>query len=343
MTLGRKGRRRAPDVDLSVSLGALQLPNPIIAASGTFGHGAELAALCDPEAIGAVTTKSVAVFASEGNPPLRVAEAPGGGMINSVGLPGPGVDAWIAHDLPALEARGARVIASIWGRTVADYEAAARALKNVAHRVIAIEVNLSCPNVEARAQVFAHAPETTRDATNAVVDALGGAAPVFAKLSPNVTDLVAIAGAALDAGADGLTLVNTVMGLVIDAQARAPRLGAGGGGVSGPPIHPVALRAVWEVSRAFPGVPIIGTGGVSTGEDAVEMLLAGASAVGVGTATFLDPRATLRIVEELGAWCAQNDVARVRDLIAGLGADGLGENRLAGDRASEDRSGGQIQ
>jgi dihydroorotate dehydrogenase (NAD+) catalytic subunit len=296
----------------------LRLPNPVVAASGTFGHGAEVAALCDPRDVGAVTTKSVAIFASAGNPPLRVAEAPGGGMINSVGLPGPGVDAWIAHDLPALEARGARVIASIWGRTVADFEAAARALKEVSHRVVAIEVNLSCPNVEARAHVFAHAPETTREATHAVVDALGGAAPVFAKLSPNVTDLVEIAGAAIDAGATGLTLVNTVMGLVVDASSRAPRLGAGGGGVSGPPIKPIALRAVWEVSRAHPGVPIIGTGGVSTGEDAVEMLLAGASAVGVGTATFLDPRATLRIVDEIGAWCAQNGVARVRDLIGGM-------------------------
>jgi dihydroorotate dehydrogenase (NAD+) catalytic subunit len=309
-----------PGVDMEVALGSSRLPNPIVAASGRFGHGAELAALCDPRGIGAVTTKSVAVFACEGNPPLRVAEAPGGGMINSVGLPGPGVDAWIAQDLPALEARGARVIASIWGRTVADYEGAARALKEVAHRIVAIEVNLSCPNVEARAHVFAHAPDTTRDATHAVVDALGGAAPVFAKLSPNVTDLVEIAGAALDAGASGLTLVNTVMGLVVDASTRAPRLGAGGGGLSGPPIKPIALRAVWEVSRAYPGVPIIGTGGVTTGEDAAEMLLAGASAVGVGTATFLDPRATLRIADELAQWCAHNHVTRVRELIGGLTA-----------------------
>jgi dihydroorotate dehydrogenase (NAD+) catalytic subunit len=311
-------RPRSSGVDLGVDLGPLRLPNPIVAASGTFGHGAEVASLCDPRELGAVTTKSVAVFASEGNPPLRVAEAPGGGMINSVGLPGPGVDAWITDDLPALEARGARVIASIWGRTVADFEAAAAKLKEVAHRLVAVEANLSCPNVEARAHVFAHAPETTRAATRAVVDALGGAAPVFAKLSPNVTDLVEIAGAALDGGATGLTLVNTVMGLVVDASTRAPRRGAGGGGVSGPPIKPVALRAVWEVSRAYPGTPIIGTGGVSTGEDAVEMLLAGATAVGVGTATFLDPRATLRIVDELGAWCAHNDVARVRDLIGGM-------------------------
>jgi dihydroorotate dehydrogenase (NAD+) catalytic subunit len=314
-------RARPSGVDLGTALGPARLPNPIVAASGTFGHGAEVAALCDPRGLGAVTTKSVAVFASEGNPPLRVAEAPGGGMINSVGLPGPGVDAWIARDLPALEALGARVIASIWGRSVADFEGAARALKKVAHRIVAVEVNLSCPNVEARAHVFAHAPETTREATYAVVDALGGAAPVFAKLSPNVTDLVEIAGAALDAGATGLTLVNTVMGLVVDASARAPRLGAGGGGLSGPPIKPIALRAVWEVSRAFAGVPIIGTGGVTTGEDAVEMLLAGASAVGVGTATFLDPRATLRIVDELRAWCARNEVARVQDLTGGLIGD----------------------
>lgn len=303
---------------MAVDVGPLRLPNPIVAASGTFGHGAEVAALCDPARVGAVTTKSVAVFASAGNWPLRVAEAPGGGMINSVGLPGPGIDAWIANDLPALEAYGARVIASIWGRTIADYENAARSLQPVATRVVAIEVNLSCPNVEQRAHVFAHAPETTGAATRAVVDALGGATPIFAKLSPNVTDLVEIAGAALDAGASGLTLVNTVMGLVVDAARRAPRLGAGGGGVSGPPIKPVALRAVWEVARAYPGAVIIGTGGVSSGEDAAEMLLAGASAVGVGTATFLDPRATLRIVAELEDWCVRNDVARVRDLIGGL-------------------------
>jgi dihydroorotate dehydrogenase (NAD+) catalytic subunit len=311
-------RRATTGVDLAVDVGVLRLPNPVVAASGTFGHGAELASLCDPRGIGAVTTKSVAVFASAGNPALRVAEAPGGGMINSVGLPGPGIDAWIEHDLPALEARGARVIASIWGRTVADFERAARPLKEVAHRIVAVEANLSCPNVEARANVFAHDPDTTRAATHAVVAALGGAVPVFAKLSPNVTDLVSIAGAALDAGASGLTLVNTVMGLVVDASTRAPRLGAGGGGVSGPPIKPIALRAVWEVSRAFPGVAVIGTGGVSTGEDAIEMLLAGASAVGVGTATFLDPRATLRVVAEIDEWCSRNEVACVRDLIGGM-------------------------
>jgi len=305
-------------VDTSVDLGPVSLPNPIVAASGTFGHGDEVATLCDPRGLGAVTVKSVAAFAWSGNPPLRVAEAAAGGMLNSVGLPGPGVDAWIERDLPALEARGARVIASIWGRTVEEFAAAAAPLKAVAHRLSAVEINLSCPNVEARGDVFAHSETATHAATLAVVDALGGSTPTFAKLSPNVTDIVVIAGAALDGGATGLTLVNSVMGLLIDARRRTPRLGAGAGGLTGPPIKPIALRAVWEVSRAHPGVPVIGTGGVGTGEDAVEMLLAGATAVGVGTATFADPRAPLRIVHEMIEWCAANDVRRVRDLIGGL-------------------------
>jgi dihydroorotate dehydrogenase (NAD+) catalytic subunit len=311
-------RKGLPPVDMSVDVGPLSLPNPIVAASGTFGHGAELAAVCDPRGLGAVTTKSVAVFVSEGNPPLRVAEAPGGGMINSVGLPGPGIDAWVADDLPALERYDARIIASIWGRSVADYEAAARALKDVGSRVVAVEVNLSCPNVEARANVFAHAPDTTRAATSAVVDALGGSVPVLAKLSPNVTDIVSIATAARDAGANGVTLVNTVMALMLDPVTRAPLLGAGGGGLSGAPIKPIALRAVWEVSRAHPDLPIIGTGGVTNGTDAAEMMLAGAHAVGVGTATFLEPRATLRIIDELRAWCARHDIAHVRELTGGI-------------------------
>jgi dihydroorotate dehydrogenase (NAD+) catalytic subunit len=305
-------------VDLGVDLGGVTLPNPVVAASGTFGHGAEVARLCPPAGIGAVTAKSVAIFASVGNPPLRVTEARGGGMLNSVGLPGPGVDAWIMHDLPALEAYGARVIASIWGRSIEEFEKAARALEAVARRITAVEVNLSCPNVEDRANVFAHSPNATRDATGVVVDALGSNVPVFAKLSPNVTDIVEIASAAVDAGATGLTLVNTVMGLLIDTSTRMPRLGAGGGGLSGPPIKAIALRAVADVARAHPGVPIIGTGGVTTGEDAVEMLLAGAYAVGVGTATFLEPRATLRIVDEVRTWCARNGVSRVRDLTGGM-------------------------
>jgi dihydroorotate dehydrogenase (NAD+) catalytic subunit len=312
------GHAHAAGVDLTVDLGPVRLPNPVVTASGTFGHGDELGRLCDPARLGAVTVKSLASFAWPGNPALRVTETAGGGMVNSIGLAGPGVEHWVASDLPRLEARGARVIASVWGRTIDDYAAAAAPLKPVADRLVAVEVNLSCPNVEERSAVFAHACEPTAAATRAVVDALGGALPVFAKLSPNVTDVRAIAGAALDAGATGLTLINTVMGLAIDAGARRPALGAGGGGLSGPPIKPIALRAVWDVSRAFPSVPIIGTGGVSSGTDAAEMMLAGASAVGVGTATFADPRAALHVVDELAAWCARHGVARAKDLVGAL-------------------------
>ncbi|MDQ1467833.1 MAG: dihydroorotate dehydrogenase catalytic subunit, partial [Actinomycetota bacterium] len=184
--------------------------------------------------------------------------------------------------------------------------------------LLAVEVNLSCPNLEDRRQIFAHAPATTTAAVVAVREALAGALPVFAKLSPNVTDLREIAAAALEAGADGLTLVNTVLGLVVDASARRPKLGTGGGGLSGPPIRPIALRAVCDVGRAFPGTPIIGTGGIRTGEHAVEMLLAGASAVGVGTATFAEPRAALRIVEEIERWCGAHGVARIADVVGKL-------------------------
>lgn len=319
---GHAAGRSRIGVDLTTRVGPLTLPNPVIAASGTFGHGAELAALCDPAGLGAVTVKSIAAFAWPGNPGLRVTEAPGGGMLNSVGLAGPGIEAWIAGDLPALAARGARIIVSIWGRTVEQYAEAAAPLRAVATRpeVLAVEVNLSCPNLEDRRQIFAHAPATTSSALRAVKEALGGALPIFAKLSPNVTDLCEIAGAALEGGADGLTLVNTVMGLVVDARTRRPKLGAGGGGLSGPPIRPIALRAVHEVSTAFPGAPIIGTGGIAHGEHVVEMLLAGARAVGVGTATFAEPRAMLRIIEELEQWCARHGVARVGDLIGNLEA-----------------------
>lgn len=308
-------RRR---VDLTATLGRLVLPNPIVAASGTYGHSDEVARLGDPAALGAVTAKSLSPFPWEGNPAPRVVEATAG-MLNSVGLQNPGVDAWVEHDLPPLLARGARVIASIWGRSVDDFAKAAAALAPAAERLVALEVNVSCPNLEDRGQMFAHHPDTTAAAIGAAVAEIGDL-PVFAKLSPNVTDLRPIAGAAMEAGATGLTLVNTLLGLAIDAERRRPRLGAGGGGLSGPAIKPVALRAVWEVSRALPGVPIIGTGGVAAGVDAVEMLLAGAAAVGVGTATFHDPRAPERIVEELSRWCRRHRVARVADLIGAMGS-----------------------
>jgi dihydroorotate dehydrogenase (NAD+) catalytic subunit len=308
-------------LDMTVRLGdgpgAITLPNPVIAASGTFGYGDEVGRLCPPDRLGAVTVKSLAAFEWSGNPAPRLAPVEGGGMINSVGLQGPGVEHWIEHGLPKVRALGARVFASLWGRTVEDFAVAAKMLAPGARDLVGVELNVSCPNVEDSARMFAHSPSSTAAVVNAVREVDLGL-PLFAKLSPNTFEIVDVAGAALDAGVTGLTLVNTLLGFGIDATHRRPKLGAGGGGMSGPPLKPVALRAVHDVARAFPGTPIIGTGGVSNGEDVVEMLLAGATAVGVGTATFREPRAMLRILDELEVWCAEHGVMRIADLTGAL-------------------------
>lgn len=298
-------------IDLATRVGSVELPNPVMTASGTSGHGAELGAYFPLSSLGAVVVKSLSAEAWAGNPAPRLHEVPGG-MLNSVGLQGPGVEAWLEHDLPALVATGARVVVSIWGTSVDGYGKAAAMLAGAPPSVVAVEVNLSCPNVEARRSIFAHSASATADA----IAAAGAAGlPLWAKLSPNVTDLTEIAGAALAAGASALTLVNTVMGMRIDPVARRPVLGAGGGGLSGAAIHPVAVRAVYECRAAFASAPIVGAGGVSTGADAAEMLVAGASAVQVGTATFADPRAPARVLDELRAWCGRNNVRRVSELI----------------------------
>jgi dihydroorotate dehydrogenase (NAD+) catalytic subunit len=235
-------------------------------------------------------------------------------MINSVGLQGPGVAAWLADDLPALLATGARVVASIWGRTVDEYRRAAEALADAPEGVVAVEVNLSCPNTEAGRDLFAHSADDTRDAVRATA---GCGRPRWAKLSPNVTHLPAIAEAARDAGAEAVTLVNTVMGMAIDPETRTFRLGSGrrGGGLSGPAVHPVAVRAVFDVHAALPDLPLVGAGGVAGGGDAAELMLAGASAIQVGTATFADPRAPGRVLDELAGWAARQGAAGIRDLI----------------------------
>jgi dihydroorotate dehydrogenase (NAD+) catalytic subunit len=309
-------RRPSRPVDTAVRVGALALPNPIVAASGTFGHGDEVARLCPPDALGAVTVKSLAAYPWDGNPAPRLHPATAG-MLNSVGLQGPGVTAWIEEDLPALRAMGARVIVSLWGRNVGEFADAARLLAPAVADLVAVEVNVSCPNLEDRSRIFAHSIESTTAVVEAVRSADLGL-PVLAKLSPNTDELPEIAEAAVTAGADALTLVNTVLGFAIDADTRRPVLGAGRGGLSGAAIKPVALRAVYDVTQALPGVPVIGTGGVASGRDAVEMLLAGASAVGVGTATFRDPRAPKRILDELIHWCAEQGVDRVADLTGAL-------------------------
>jgi dihydroorotate dehydrogenase (NAD+) catalytic subunit len=297
-------------------VGRVELPNPVMTASGTSGHGAELARYIDLSTLGAVVVKSLSAQPWPGNPAPRVHESPVG-MLNSVGLQGPGVEAWLADDLPPLLATGARVVASIWGFTVEDYEKAAAMLADAPPEVVAVEVNLSCPNVEDRRHMFAHSATATADAIAATA-ACGR--PRWAKLSPNVTDLAEIAAAALGSGAEALTLVNTVMGMAVDPETRRPRLGAGGGGLSGPAIHPVAVRAVYETRAAFPDAAIVGVGGVATAEDAVELLLAGADAVQVGTAIFADPRAPERVRSGLERWCRDHGVTRVVDLIGGAHA-----------------------
>jgi dihydroorotate dehydrogenase (NAD+) catalytic subunit len=278
-------------------------------AAGTSGYGDELAGYGDLHALGAVVVKSLAVFAWEGNAPPRVA-ASGEHMVNSVGLAGPGVTAWREEYLPALARHGCDVVASIWGRTVDEFAHAANAMRGA--RIVAMEVNASCPNLESRATIFAHSALATAEIVRAskVVGV-----PLWIKLSPNTPDLVEIAGAAIDAGADALVLVNTVLGMAIDIEARRPSLGNGGGGVSGPGILPVALRCVYECRAAFGETPIVGVGGVSRPEDAIAMLMAGANAVEVGTATFANPRAPWMVQQGVERWMQRHDVKRISELV----------------------------
>ncbi len=298
-------------VDLSTQVGPTRLPSPVMTASGTAGHGAELSRYVPLDKLGALVVKSLSVMPWEGNPGPRVVELPGG-MMNSVGLQGPGVAGWIAQELPELRASGARIVASIWGRTIDEYRDAAQALVDVQDDLTAVEVNVSCPNIEDRRKMFAHSGHSAA----AVIDATAMLeVPRWAKLSPNVADIAEIAGAVGEAGADAVTLTNTLLGLVLDPDTGKPVLGGGGGGVSGPSMRPVALRAVFDVSAAYPNLPIIGVGGIATATDAVQYLRAGASAVQVGTATFADPRSTVRVANDLATWCDTSGVARVTDLI----------------------------
>jgi dihydroorotate dehydrogenase (NAD+) catalytic subunit len=287
----------------------------VMTASGTSGHGAELAPYLDLSALGAVVVKSLHAEPWPGNAPPRVHET-AAGVLNSVGLQGPGVAAWLERDLPPLLATGARVVASIWGRSVDEYRRAADLLAGAPPGVVAVEINLSCPNTEAGRDLFAHSAADTRAAVGATA---GCGRPRWAKLSPNTGRLPEIAVAAHEAGAEAVTLVNTVMALAIDPATSRFRLGSGprGGGLSGAAIHPIAVRAVFEVHRAAPEVPVVGVGGVASGDDAAEMLLAGATAVQVGTATFADPRAPGRVLRELERWAARRGVGRIDETVGG--------------------------
>lgn len=319
-------QRRA--VELATQVGPIELANPVATAAGTAGHGAELAAYFDLSELGALVVKSLSAAPWPGNPPPRVHPL-AGGMLNSVGLQGPGIPAWIEHELPALERSGARVIVSLWGTTIDDFARGAELLAVAPAFVVALEVNVSCPNHAEGGKMFAQSPA----ATAAVIAAAAAAKrPLLAKLSASAPDLVEVAGAALSAGAAGLSLINTLPAMAIDLERRRPVLGAASGGLSGPALHAVAVRSVFACRRAFPETGIFGVGGVLRGEDAVELLLAGADAIQVGTATLAEPRAALRVLGELIAWCERHGVATVRELVGAAHGDLLPDQARRGAR-----------
>ena len=294
---------------LETSVGSVALRSPVMTAAGTAGYGDELSGYGDLMALGAVVVKSLATFQWDGNPAPRVASI-GNDMINAVGLSGPGIAAWRETYLPDLLATGATVVGSIWGRNIAEFADAAAAIKGA--NIAALEVNASCPNLEDRSSIFAHSASATSEIVRATKVA---GVPLWVKLSPNTPDLVAVAGAAIEAGADALVLVNTVVGLAIDIEKRSATLGNGGGGVSGPGILPIALRAVFECHSAYPQTAIVGVGGISSGEDAVAMMMAGASAVEVGTATFANARAPWMIQKQLEKWLKKQGISNVSEII----------------------------
>ncbi len=300
-----------PAVDLTTTLAGVGLPNPVLTASGCSAAGRELEPYLDVADLGAVVTKSVLLRPRSGRATPRMAETPSG-MLNSIGLQGPGIEAFLDHDLPWLAARGARAVVSIAGGSVEEFAALARRLAG-APGLALLEVNISCPNVASRGQVFACDPRAASDVVRAVKAEAG--VPVLAKLSPDVTDIVAIARACVYAGADGLSMINTLLGMVIDTDTLRPVLGGITGGLSGPAIRPVAVRCVWQVHAALPEVPILGMGGILTGLDALQFLLAGASAVSVGTAVFHDPRAPVRVLAELRAELDRRGIGSLAEVV----------------------------
>ena len=300
-------------VDLSTTIGNAWFPNPVFTASGCASSGRELAQFFDLHDLGGVVTKSVMSKVRTGRPTPRMAETPSG-MLNSIGLQGPGIDAFIAKDIPYLIEQKARIIVSIAGETIEEYSTLARKLRSVSG-ISAIEVNISCPNVENRGLVFACDPDASRRVIDGVRRTIGGELPIIAKLSPDVTDLVSIARGVIDAGADALALINTVLGMVINLDTMRPHLGGKTGGLSGPAIRPIAVRAIYQVHEAMPKVPILGMGGVSSGRDALEMIAAGASGVSIGTASFGNPMALISIAQELKDLLNSKGFTSLRDAI----------------------------
>ncbi len=299
-------------VNLEVNLGGLAMKNPVTTASGTFAAGFEYSDFVDVAALGAVTTKGVSLNGWEGNASPRIAEVPSG-MLNSIGLQNPGVAHLKEHELPWLESVGASVIVNVSGHSFDEYVQVIEALEDAP--VDAYEVNISCPNVDAGGMTIGTHVESVEKVVGMCRRAT--TRPLIVKLTPNVTDITEIARAAEAAGADAISLINTLLGMAIDARRRKPVLARAVGGFSGPAVKPVALRMVWQCSKAV-SVPILGMGGISNGTDAVEFMLAGASAVAVGTANFVNPAATIDVIDGIAAYCEEQGVSDVNELIGAL-------------------------
>ncbi len=301
-------------VDMSTKLGRLDFSSPVFTASGCAAAGKELDQFIDITTIGAVVTKSVMLNPRSGRATPRMAETPSG-MLNGIGLQGPGIDDFIQNDLSWLSQKGAKTIVSIAGNNVEEFGKVADKLRDIPG-VIAIEVNISCPNVENRGQVFACDPYAAADVINNVRRNVSASIPLFAKLSPDVTDITEIAKSVVKAGADGLSVINTLLGMVIDTDTLLPKLSGKTGGLSGPAIRPVAVRCVYQIRKALPNIPIIGMGGIRNGRDAIEFFAAGANAISVGTTVFNDPEACVRIHDETAEILQEKGIRSLSEIIS---------------------------
>jgi dihydroorotate dehydrogenase (NAD+) catalytic subunit len=297
-------------MDLAVNMGGIQMKNPVATASGTFGYGSEYAPYIDLNRLGAIVVKGITLQPRAGNPTPRLVETPAG-VLNSIGLQNPGVEVFIEELLPRLAGYDLPVIVNIAGETVQDYGRLAARLDRVPG-VAGIEVNISCPNVKQGGMLFGSDPDMAGEVTGIVKANTGK--PVIVKLSPNVTSIVAVAEKVAAAGADALSMINTLLGMSIDVKTRRPVLGNVMGGLSGPAVKPVAVRTVWQVYREVK-LPIIGMGGIMTAEDALEFILAGAAAVAVGTANFVNPRATMDVLEGIEKYMAEHGVQNINELV----------------------------
>ena len=300
-------------VDLSVEIGKLKLKNPIMTASGTFGYGEEFADFIDLNRLGGIIVKGTTLHHREGNPYPRMAETPSG-MLNAVGLQNKGVDYFIEHIYPRIKDLDTRVIVNVSGSCIDDYVAVCEKLSPL-DKVAAVEINISCPNVKQGGMGFGTTCSGAESVTSAVRKAYDGT--MIVKLTPNVTDITEIARAVEAAGADAVSLTNTFLGMAIDVEKRKPMLSPITGGLSGPCIRPIAVRMVWQVANAVK-VPVVGLGGIASGRDAIEFLLAGATAVQIGTANFVDPQVTVKAIDYIEDYLKRHQIASVRELIGGM-------------------------